>query len=162
VGRRGTDGNNFKGSCPVEREFLFENLIVGAFAQALSNGGGCVINPHPATSFVFGSTREGVGKGGVAPINAGDGEGVLFTHELVGSLLPFTSEVAIGELVPVKALVSSSVGAIEDGEWKTWQSSDMYFVRGEACCSADRVIVSVLNMWEVDIPVILAFIADHS
>ena len=41
---------------------------------------------------------------------------MLFADELVGPLLPFTSEVAIGEMVAVKALVSSAVGAVEDGE----------------------------------------------
>ena len=40
----------------------------------------------------------------------------MFAHELVGSLLPFTGEIAIGEMVAVKALVGSAVGAIEDGE----------------------------------------------
>ena len=41
---------------------------------------------------------------------------MLFADELVGPLLPFTSEVAIGEMVAVKTLVSSAVGAVEDGE----------------------------------------------
>ena len=41
---------------------------------------------------------------------------VLFANELVGPLLPFTGEVAIGEMVAVKALVGSAVGAVEDGE----------------------------------------------
>ena len=47
------------------------------------------------------------------PVDAGHCEGVLFADELVGPLLPFTSEVAIGEMVAVKALVSSAVGAVE-------------------------------------------------
>ena len=41
---------------------------------------------------------------------------MLFADELVGPLLPFTSAVAIGEMVTVKALASSTVGAVEDGE----------------------------------------------
>ena len=41
---------------------------------------------------------------------------MLFADELVGPLLRFTSEVAIGEMVTVKALASSAVGAVEDGE----------------------------------------------
>ena len=39
---------------------------------------------------------------------------MLFTHELVGMMLPF--KVAIGEMVAVEALVDSAVGAVEDGE----------------------------------------------
>ena len=41
------------------------------------------------------------------PVDAGHCEGVLFA---------FTSEVAIGEMVAVNALMSSAVGAVEDGE----------------------------------------------
>ena len=37
-------------------------------------------------------------------------------HELVGALLPFSAKVAIGEMVAVKDLMGSTVGAIEDGE----------------------------------------------
>ena len=37
-------------------------------------------------------------------------------HELVGALLPFTGKVAIGEMAAVKSLMSSTVGALEDGE----------------------------------------------
>ena len=40
---------------------------------------------------------------------------MLLAHELVGSLLPFTSEIAIGEMVAVKTLVGSPVRAFEDG-----------------------------------------------
>ena len=37
-------------------------------------------------------------------------------HELVGVLLPFSGKVAIGGMVAVKALMGSTVGAIENGE----------------------------------------------
>ena len=38
---------------------------------------------------------------------------MLFTHKLVGVLFSFSGEVAIGEMVPVKALMASAVGAVE-------------------------------------------------
>ena len=41
---------------------------------------------------------------------------MLFTNKLVGVLLSFSGEVAIGEMVAVKALMGSAVGAVEDGE----------------------------------------------
>ena len=96
--------------------FLFEDLVIGAFAQSLSGCGGCVVHPYPASSYVFGSVQERVREGRVAPIDTSNCEGVLFAHELVGSLLPFTGEIAIGEMVAVKALVGSAVGGVEDGE----------------------------------------------
>ena len=37
-------------------------------------------------------------------------------HELVGAPLPFSVKVAIGEMVAVKGLMGSTVGAIEDGD----------------------------------------------
>ena len=52
----------------------------------------------------------------VASVHTCDCEGVLFMHELVGALLPFSGKIAIGEMVAaVKALMDSAVGAIEDG-----------------------------------------------
>ena len=39
---------------------------------------------------------------------------MLFMHELVGA--PFSDKVAIGEMVAVKALMGSTVGAIKDDE----------------------------------------------
>ena len=59
---------------------------------------------------------ERVREGRAVPVDAGHCEGVLFANELVGSMLPFTGEVARGEIVAVKTLVGSAVGAIEDGE----------------------------------------------
>ena len=41
---------------------------------------------------------------------------MLFTHELVGALLPFSGKVAIYEIVTVEALTGSAVGAVEDSE----------------------------------------------
>ena len=41
---------------------------------------------------------------------------MLFPHELIGALLPFSGKVAIGEMVAVEALIGSAVGAVEGGE----------------------------------------------
>ena len=92
-------------------------------------------------------------------VNAGHCEGVLFANELLGPLLSFTSEVAIGEMVAVKALMSSVVGAVEDDEGEARQASDMHFIGSEACRGVDRVVVGVLNVRQVCIPVILVFVA---
>ena len=50
------------------------------------------------------------------PVYTSDCEGMLFTHKLVGELLPFSGKVTTGEMVTAKALMGSAVGAIEDGE----------------------------------------------
>ena len=41
-------------------------------------------------------------------------------HELVGAQSPFLGKAAIGEIVAVKALMGSTVGAIEDGKGGAW------------------------------------------
>ena len=41
---------------------------------------------------------------------------MLFTHELVSALLPFSGRVVIGVIVTVKALTGSAVRAFEDDE----------------------------------------------
>ena len=82
----------------------------------MSGCGGCVVYPYPATGYVFGSAEKCAREGRVAPVYASNCEGVLFTHELVAKLLPFSGEIAIGEVVAVKALVGSAVKVVEDGE----------------------------------------------
>ena len=111
----GTNSDDFEGASPVERKSLFKDFLVGAFAQSLSDSGGCVVYPYPAIGHVSGAAEKPVRECRVAFVDASDCEGVLFTHELVGALLPFSGKIAIDEMVAVKALVGSAVG-IEDGE----------------------------------------------
>ena len=62
----GTNSDGFEGSCLAEREFLFENLVIGAFARSLSDGGSGVVYPYPGidtfdaavTARVVGAYRE--------------------------------------------------------------------------------------------------------
>ena len=91
-------------------------MVIGTFAQSLSDGGGGVVDPYPPTGHVFGAAKKLVRECRVASVYKKNCEGVLFKHELVGALLPFSGEVAIGEIVAVKALVGSAIGVINDGE----------------------------------------------
>ena len=116
----GANSDNFERGRPVEREFLFENFVIDAFAYSLSYSGRGVVYPYPAASHVFGASKERVREGGVSTVYTSDCEGVLFSHEIVGELLPFSGKVAIGEMVTVEALMGSAVGAVEDGEREAW------------------------------------------
>ena len=82
----------------------------------MSDSGGSVVDPNPSTRCVSRAAEEGVGESGVATVDAGDRQGMLFSHEFVRSLLTFAGQVAVGELVAVKTLVSTAVRAIKDGE----------------------------------------------
>ena len=112
----GTNGSYLKGSSPVEQEFLFENFVVGVLPHPLADSGGGVVYPDPSTSRVVGAAEEGIGEGGVAPVNPSDGEDVLFSHKFVCSLLTLAGKVALGELVAVKVLVHTAIRSVEDGE----------------------------------------------
>ena len=85
----GANSSNFERGCPVERKCLFEDFVVGAFAQSLSGCGGCFVYPYPATGYVFGSAEKRAREGRVAPVYTSNCEGVLIMHKLVGALLPF-------------------------------------------------------------------------
>ena len=82
----------------------------------MSYGGGGVVYLYPAASHVFGASKERVREGRVSPAYTSDCEGVLFLHELVDALLPFSGKVAVGEMVAVEVLMGSAVGAVEDDE----------------------------------------------
>ena len=116
----GANSDTFEGARLVKKEFLFENFVIDAFAHSLSYGGSGVVYPYPAANHVFGASKERVQEGRVSPVYTSDCEGVLFPHELVGALLPFSGKVAIGEMVAVEALMGSDVGAVEDGEREAW------------------------------------------
>ena len=82
----------------------------------MSYGGGGAVYPYPGAGHAFGAAKKCGREGRVSPVYTSDCEGVLFTHELVGALLPFSGKVATGEMVAVEALVGSAVGVVEDGE----------------------------------------------
>ena len=82
----------------------------------MADSGGNVVDPNPSASRVLGASEEGIGEGGVVPINPSDGEGVLLSHKFVCSLLTLAGKVAIGELVAVKVVVHTAIRLVEDGE----------------------------------------------
>ena len=90
-----------KGSVQLRESFSLITLLRDAFAQSLSYGGRGVVYLYPAASHVFGPSKERVREGRVSTAYTSDCEGVLFPHELVGALLPFSGKVAIGEMVAV-------------------------------------------------------------
>ena len=108
-GLGGTNSEYLGGSSPIQREFLFEGFIAGAFPQTLADSGGGVLDPNPPAGRVLGAAAEGIGEGGVAPIHPSDGEGVLFSYKFVRTLLALASKVAVGELVAIEILMYTTV-----------------------------------------------------
>ena len=82
----------------------------------MSYGGGGVAHPYPTAGHIFWAVKKRVREGRFSSVYTSN---MLFTHKLVCVLLSFPGEVATGEVDPVKALVASAVGAVEDGEDET-------------------------------------------
>ena len=112
----GPTATMLKGSVQLKESLFLKNFAVDTFAQSLSYGGGGVVYPYPTTGHVFRTTKKRVREGRVSSVYTSNCESVLSTHKLVGVLLSFSGEVTIGEMVAVKALMGSAVGAVEDGE----------------------------------------------
>ena len=86
---------------------------------------------------------------------------MLFSHNFIDALLAFASEVAIGELIAVEALMDTTVRPFKDGEGKAREASDVDFIRGKARGGADGVVIGVFDMGKMDVPVVLVFVTDH-
>ena len=97
----------------------------------MANSGGGIVDPYPSASRIFRATGKSIGESGVAPIDPSNGEGVLFAHDFIGASLSVASEVAIGELVAIEALMGTTIRSFEDGEGKARETSDVNFI-GEA------------------------------
>ena len=82
----------------------------------MTDSGGGIVDPYPPASRVFGATEKSIGESGVAPIDPSNGEGVLFSHNFIGAMLAFASEVTIGELIAVEALMDTTVRSFKNGE----------------------------------------------
>ena len=127
----------------------------------MADSGGGIVDPYPSGSRVYGATEKSIGESEVALIDPSDGEGVLFSHNFVGALLAFASEVAIGELIAVEALMDTTARSIKDGEGKAREASDVDFIGGKARGGANEVVIGEFGVGMMDVPVVLVFVTDH-
>ena len=127
----------------------------------MADSGGGIVDPHPSASRVCGATEKSIGESGVSPIDPSNGEGVLFSHNFTGALLAFGSEVTIGELIAVEALMDTTVRSFKDGEGKVREASDVDFIGGKARGGANGVVIGVFDVGKVYVPVVFVFVTDH-
>ena len=127
----------------------------------MTDSGGGIVDPYPAASRLFGATEKSIEESGVAPIHPSNGEDVLFSHNFIGALLSVASEVAIGELIAVEALMGTTVRLIKDGEGEAREASDVDFIGGKARGGANGVVIGVFDVGNMDVPVVLVFVTDH-
>ena len=86
----------------------------------------------------------------------------MFANEIVRVLLSVCSLVAVGQVVAGQTLVSQDSGAFESRQRETWKSTHVNFVGRQTRRRADRIVVCELDVMELQIPVVLSFIDDHS
>ena len=127
----------------------------------MADSGGGIVDPYPSTSRVFGATEKSIGESEVAPIDPSNGEGVLFAHDFISASLLVASEVAVGELIAIEALMATTVRLFEDGEGKARETSDLNFIGGKARSGANGAVIGVFDVGKVGVPVVLVFVTDH-
>ena len=86
---------------------------------------------------------------------------MLFAHDFISTTLAVASEVAVGELIAIEALMATPVRSVEDGETEAREASDMDFIGGKARGGANGVVIGVFDVGKVDVPVVLVFVTDH-
>ena len=86
----------------------------------------------------------------------------MFANNTVRPLLLVCSQVAVGQVLSGQAVVSRDSGAFENRQRETWKSTHVNFVGGQPRRRADRIVACELGVRELQTPVILAFIDDHS
>ena len=90
-----------------------------------------------------------------------NGEGMVFVNDVVRALLPVCGQVAIGQVVAGQTLGSRYSCAFENHQGETCRPTHVNLVGGQTRCRADRIVVSELDVRELQIPV-LSFVDDHS
>ena len=127
----------------------------------MTDSGGGIVDPYLSASHVFGATEKSIGESGDAPIDPGNGEGVLVAHDFIGASLSVAREVAIGELVAIEALMGTTVRSLENGEGKAREASDVVFIGDKARGGANGVVIGVFDVEKVNVPVVLVIVTDH-
>ena len=87
----------------------------------------------------------------------------MFANNVVRALLlPVCGQVAIAQVVAGQTLVSRDSSAFQNRQGETWKSTHVNLVERQTRHRTDRTVISKLDVTELQIPVVLSFIDDHS
>ena len=78
------------------------------------------------------------------------------------ALLPVCSQVATGQVIAGATLVSLYSGAFKNRQGETWKPAHVNLVGRQTRRRAHRIVVSEPNVRELQIPVVLLFVDNHS
>ena len=96
----------------------------------------------------------------VSAVNTENGEGVVCAD--IRALLPVGGQIAIGQVVTGQTLVSHDTCAVENRQWEPWESAHVDLVGCQTRRRADRVVVSEFYVGQMQVPVVLSLVDDHS
>lgn len=102
-----TNGEDFVGADPVEDQFSFEHTSTRTLGLRLTNSRGGIVHPNPTRNGLGGDLVQSVGERRIAALESGNGDGILFADDVVGTALSVGDEVAVGGDTAAQALVSS-------------------------------------------------------
>ena len=86
----------------------------------------------------------------------------MFANNIFRALLSVCSQVATDQVVAGQTLVSRDSGVFENRQGETGKSTHVNLVGYQTRRRADRIVVFELDVRELQIPVVLSFIDDHS
>ena len=158
----GTDCQDLVRARPVKREFGLEYLGVGVCLHTLADGGGTNVHPCPTTRREVRCWTQRVGEGGVSAVNTRNGEGVVCADNVVRALLPVGGQLAIGQVVTGQTLVSHDASAAENHQGKTREYAHVDLVGCQTRRRADGIVVSEFDVRNMQVPIILSLVGDHS
>ena len=95
-------------------------------------------------------------------MNARNYEGMVFAKNVVRALPPVCSLVAIGQVIAGQTLVSRYSGAFKNHHGETWKPIRVNLIERQTRRRADRIVASEFVVRELQIPVVLSLVDDHS
>ena len=87
---------------------------------------------------------------------------MVFANSFVRVLLSVCSQVTVGQVVVVRTLASRDSSAFVNRQRETRKSTHVNLVGRQTRRRANRIVVCQLDVREMQVPVVLSFIDDHS
>ena len=86
----------------------------------------------------------------------------MFANNIVRALQSVCSQVSVGQVVASQTLASRNFGVFENRQRETWESIHVNLIGRQTRRRTDRIVVCELDVTELQIPVVLSFVDDHS
>ena len=86
----------------------------------------------------------------------------MCADNVVRALLPIGGQMSIDQVVTGQTLMSHDTCAFENRQGEPWESARVDLVGHQTRHHADRVVVSELYVGQMQVPIVLSLVDDHS